>query len=145
MFSQNLAAFWKFNGSFNWYANAIDAYTGTLLFPTVRPFRIPQSEDNTWNLKLNTLLTLPRKTQLQASFIYEAPKNIPQGRQFARSSLDVGIKKSIFKDKGELTVSATDLLNRYGLKQEVSNDGFEVIYENFYETQIVTVGINYKF
>ena len=145
MFSQNLAAFWKFNGSFNWYVNAIDAYTGTLLFPTVRPFSIPQSEDNTWNLKLNTLLTLPRKTQLQASFIYEAPKNIPQGRQFARSSLDVGIKKSIFKDKGELTVSATDLLNRYGLKQEVSNDGFEVVYENFYETQIVTVGINYKF
>ncbi|MCB0608509.1 MAG: TonB-dependent receptor [Lewinella sp.] len=145
LFSQNLAAFWKFNGSFNWYVNAIDAYTGTLLFPTVRPFSIPQSEDNTWNLKLNTLLTLPRKTQLQASFIYEAPKNIPQGRQFARSSLDVGIKKSIFKDKGELTISATDLLNRYGLKQEVSNDGFEVVYENFYETQIVTVGMNYKF
>lgn len=145
LLSQTLTPFWKVNGSFNWYVNRIDAFGGKLLFPTVRPFQIQRSEDNTWNLKLNSLLTLPKQTQVQVSFVYEAPKNIPQGRQFARSSLDVGVKKVVFAGKGEIMLAVTDLLNRYGLKQEITNDGFEVLYENFYETQVVTVGVSYKF
>ncbi|MCB0520026.1 MAG: TonB-dependent receptor [Lewinellaceae bacterium] len=145
LLSQTITPFWKANGSFNWYVNSIDAFSGTLLFPTVRPFQIQASEDNTWSLKINSLLTLPKQTQIQLSFIYDAPKNIPQGRQFARSSLDVGIKKTVFAGKGEVMLAATDLLNRYGLKQEITNEGFDVVYENFYETQVVTLGVSYKF
>ena len=42
-------------------------------------------------------------------------------------------------------VSITDLFNEFGIRQEIDGDGFDAVYENFYETQTVTVGMNYRF
>ena len=39
----------------------------------------------------------------------------------------------------------TDLFNEFGIRQEIDGDGFDAVYENFYETQTVTVGMNYRF
>lgn len=145
LLSHQFTRFWKFNGSVNWYLNVVEAFEGNLLFPTERPFHIEWTADNTWGIKLSNLLTLPYKAQVQLSFLYDAPKNIPQGRLYARSSLDIGIKKSIFKDRGELSFAVTDVFNSYGLRQEVSGEGFQVVYENYYETQVATLGLSYKF
>ena len=42
-------------------------------------------------------------------------------------------------------LSVTDLFNEFGIRQEIDGDGFDAVYENFYESQVVTVGINYDF
>ena len=83
--------------------------------------------------------------QLQLTYIYYAPKNIPQGKQYARSSLDVGLKKFLFKQKGELQLSFIDILNKFGVKQDVQGEGFTALYENYSETQVVRLGLTYKF
>ncbi len=145
VFSESIGNFWKLSGSLNWFVNIIDAYDGMLLFPYERPFRIERTEDNTWNAKLNNQFTLPGKTQLQLTFIYEAPKNIPQGRQLSRASLDLGVKKSLFAGKGELIFSFTDIFNTFGLRQEITSEGVAILYENYFESQIVSLGLRYKF
>ncbi len=33
----------------------------------------------------------------------------------------------------------------FGIKQRLDGAGFDAIYENFYETQVVSVGLNYEF
>ena len=123
----------------------IDAYSGTLLFPYERDFSIQQATDNTWDMKFNNRFSLPASIQLLANFVYYAPKNIAQGKQLARSSLDLGVKKDVIKGKGELNLSFSDVFNKFGIRQEVEGEGFHAIYENYYETQVVQLGFRYKF
>ncbi len=145
IFSQELMDAWKISGSINGYKNEIDAYSGVLYFPYERPFSIEKASDNTWDFKLNNLIKLPNGVELQVTGVYYAPKNIPQGKQMARSSVDLGLKKGILDGKGELTFSFSDIFNQFGIKQEYSGDGFTALYENFYETQVARIGFKYKF
>ena len=143
--TQNIGSFWRISSSFNWYRNKINAYHGILLFPYERPFSISATDDSTWDVKLTNLIEITPKTELQLTVIYYAPKNIPQGRQLSRSSVDLGFKRQLFEDKAELIFSFNDIFNRLGIRQQIRGDGFKAIYENYYETQTVSLGFRYKF
>ncbi|WP_020529117.1 TonB-dependent receptor domain-containing protein [Flexithrix dorotheae] len=145
LLSQKIVEIWRINGSFNWYINVIDAFSGTMLFPYQRAFCIEKTENNTWDMKLTNSFSLSENTDFQITTLYIAPKNIPQGKQFSRSSIDLGFKQKIMENKGEITFSFTDIFNQYGIRQELEGDGFKVLYENFYETQVATLGFKYKF
>lgn len=144
LLSQNVKPFWKLSTSLNIYNNKIDAYTGTLLFPFERPFTIEETEDATWDAKLSSQFFLPGETQLQLTALYFAPKNIAQGKELARSSVDVGFQRSIMNSKGEITISFTDLFNKFRIRQEIQEEGFTALYQNYFETQVVRVGFKYK-
>ncbi|MGB5437755.1 MAG: TonB-dependent receptor, partial [Maribacter sp.] len=145
LLSQDLTAVWKVSGSLNWYSNAIDTYQGRLLFPFERDFTIDASTANAYDAKVNTEFNLPKDFAVQLTGIYFSKRNIPQGEQLARSSMDLGIKKGLWDKKAELTLSASDIFNRFGIRQKVTNEGFTALYENYYETQIVRLGLKYKF
>lgn len=81
----------------------------------------------------------------ELTVIYYAPKNIPQGRQLSRSSVDMGFARLLFEDKVELIFSFNDIFNRLGIRQQNQGDGFRAIYDNCYETQTVSLGFQYKF
>ncbi len=145
IFTQNIGTFWRISSSFNWYINKINGYNGILLFPYKRPFSISRTDDSTWDMKLTNLIEVAPKTELQLTIIYYAPKNIPQGRQLSRSSVDLGFKRLLFNDQAEFIFSFNDIFNRFGIRQEVQGEGFKAIYENYYETQIFNLGFRYKF
>ena len=145
LFTQDVANFLELSGNFNWYKIKIDAYQTTLLFPVPRPFSIQASDDDTWNAKLNGQFTLPHGIEMQLGLVYYARKNIPQGAEAARASVDFGISKSIMNDRAEITLSATDIFNTFGIKQNIRGDGFTAVYRNYYETQTVSLGVKYKF
>ena len=144
IFSQQVAEFLNVNGSFNWYSNVIHAYEGILLFPYERPFSISKNTDQTWDCKIGAQFTLPSQTQVQLTGLYYAPTSIAQGKQYARSSVDLGIKKVLFGGKGEFTFTFSDIFNRFGIKQKIYGEGFTALYENYYETQTITAGFKYK-
>jgi len=143
--AQDLSDNWELSGSINWYDNVIDQDQVTLLFPVVRPFNVPRSEDNTWDFTLNNQVEFQNGLQLQVSIVYYAEKNIAQGTQAARSSVDLGISKPVMNDRGEIVVSFVDVFNDFGIKQFIVGEGFDAIYENYYETQVVSAGFNYQF
>lgn len=143
--SHSVNAFWKISGSLNIYSNTIDAYSGMLLFPYERPFTIPETKSNTWDFKLSNELKFAGNFQFQLTTLYYAPYNIPQGRQLARASIDIGLKKPFYDNKAEWLFSFTDMFNQFGLRQEVKSDGVSVVYENLYETQVFRLGLKYKF
>jgi outer membrane receptor protein involved in Fe transport len=142
--SQDLTQNWSLSSTVNWYSNAIDEYEGTVLFPFVRPFTIEASTANAWNAKLTTELSLPNEFTFQLTGVYYSDKNIPQGKELARSSVDLGVKKNLWNKKAELTFSATDIFNRFGIRQEVRNEGFTATYHNYFETQLFRLGFKYK-
>jgi len=144
-FDQKITKYWNMNGSFLWYANQINAFSGTSIYPYPQPFTFKESKSNTWNFKLNNQVQLPWDTKLQATAVYYAPDIIPQGTVKERFSFDFGIKKSLLKDQAEMTLSATDLFNTFGIRKTFEGDGFNLTSENYYETQVATLGIKYKF
>ena len=145
LFSQDITNTFKISASFNGYINTIDAYQGTLLFPFERPFFIEESTDEAWDAKLTSEFKLPLEISAQLTGVYYSAKNIPQGEQLSRSSVDVGLKKNIWENKGELTLAATDIFNTFGIRQELDGEGFTALYENYYETQIIRLGMKYRF
>jgi outer membrane receptor protein involved in Fe transport len=145
LLSQDITQNWKLSASLNWYVNSIDHYTGTLLFPYVRPFFIEKSSDKAGDFKINNEITLPGNWALQLTGLYYSDMNIPQGKQLSRSSVDVGLKKIVWEGHGEFTLSASDIFNTFGLRQEVVGEGFTALYENYFETQIIRAGFKYKF
>jgi hypothetical protein len=55
------------------------------------------------------------------------------------------LKQKVLQNRGEVAFSFNDIFNDFGIKQEIKGNGFTAVYENFYETQIITLGFKYKF
>ncbi|MBT32832.1 MAG: TonB-dependent receptor [Thalassobius sp.] len=133
------------NLNLNGYHNQIDAFTVLNKYPVENTFTAEKQEIYSGNIKLNTNIKFANKTEAQLTAIYLAPDIIPQGTIKARFSLDVGVKKSVQKDKGELFVNATDLLNTMVIRQKIDGNNFSYTSSNYYETQVIRFGYSYKF
>ncbi len=144
LWSQETGGWWKYSVGANVYRINIDAYRGTLLFPTVRPFSLAASQSTSFDLKFNNQFTLTGGWNAQFTAIYLAPRNIPQGRELSRSSVDFAVSHPVFAGRGEAVLAATDLFNGFGLRQEIDGEGFTVRYENLYESQTVRLGLTCK-
>jgi outer membrane receptor protein involved in Fe transport len=143
--SQDVRPNWELTGSINWYEHTIDADRVTLLFPVERPFDVEYSSDSTWDLTLNNSITFTSGARLQLAVVYYADRNIAQGRQLARSSVDIGFSQPVLRGRGDLLFSLTDAFNDFAVKQQIRGEGFSALYENYFETQVLRVGINYQF
>ncbi|MCA8888767.1 MAG: TonB-dependent receptor [Parvularculaceae bacterium] len=127
--------FWDVSGSFDWYRIEIDPHVIDLLFPVPRQVQINASSGSTWDAKLNNRLYLPAGIELNVTGVYYAARNISQGRQDARGSVDLGLSRPVMKGRAELVLAATDIFNTFGYRYRIDGLGFDAIYENFYQTQ----------
>jgi len=146
---QKIFKIWSLSANANVYRNIIFAHEGTFTFPDpVNPvhYRTNKKIDTPWFSKLSNRLMLPKGLQIEFSGVYFSDKKVPQGVEYNRWGVDFGAKKSLMKGKLELNLSATDIFNKMGINQRIEKiDGSHVDYQNYYETQIITIGAKYKF
>ncbi len=133
------------NINLNGFYNQLDAFTVTNLYPSENLFTAARQEVFSGNAKVNMIFKLPKSLDVQLTAIYLAPDILPQGTIDSRFSLDLGIKKGIQNGKGELFVNATDLLNTMVIRKEINGNNFSLVSSDFYETQVIRLGYNYKF
>lgn len=133
------------NLNLNGYYNQIDAFTVVNQYPVVNTFTAENQAVYSGNVKLNTNFKLGKSTEAQLTAIYLAPDIIPQGTIDSRFSLDLGIKTAVQNGKGELFFNATDLLNTMVIRKEVNGNNFSYTSSDYYETQVIRLGYNYKF
>jgi outer membrane receptor protein involved in Fe transport len=143
--TQEVAKWYSFNLNLNGYHNQINAFSVENKYPVPNTFSAAIQEIISGNIKLNNTFHLPKNFDAQLTAIYLAPDIIPQGKIAQRFSLDFGIKKSLQKGKGELFLNATDILNTMIIKKEIQGQGFKYISTDYYETQVIRLGYNYKF
>lgn len=143
--SHDIVQPWRLSANVNWYQNDIDPFSTMLFFPTSRPFALAGSSDDTWAVTINNRFTLPRAIELQANYVYYAEKNIPQGRELPRSSVDLAAKWPILNQRAELQFTFTDIFNDFAIQQEITGQGFTALYQNFMETQVATVALRFRF
>jgi hypothetical protein len=82
---------------------------------------------------------------MQLSYVRYAARNVPQGRERARSSLDFSASWPIRHEIAEIVFTFTDIFNDFALQRDIDGDGFTALYENFLETQVATVGLRVHF
>ena len=143
--AQEISKQYSFNLNLNAYRNQIDAFTVVNKYPTTHTFSADKQEIYSGNIKLNNTFHFPNSLDAQLTAIYLAPDIIPQGKIKSRFSLDLGLKKAIQKGKGELFFNATDLLNTMVIRKEIKGQGFDYTSNDYYETQVIRIGYNYKF
>ena len=143
LLSQELGTSFTFSLNTNIYRNSISAFSVENKYPTPHTFFADKQELVSGNLKLIGTMHLPKKVDAQFTAVYLAPDIIPQGKIGRRFSVDTGIKKTI--SKGEVFLNATDLLNTMVLRKEIFGDGFRYTSNDYYETQVIRAGYNYKF
>ncbi len=145
VFSQEVVKWFSFTFTINAYQNRIYQFTVVNKYPVTNTYSAPKQELISGNTKLNCMFKLPKSIDVQLMAVYLAPDIIPQGQIGQRFSLDFGIKKSIQKNKGELFINATDLLNTMQIKKNIQSSDFNYVSTDYYETQVIRVGYNYKF
>lgn len=143
--SQAFQSWYSADVNANIYRNQINAFTVQNRYPVPHQFSAGRQQIISGNVKLNNKFHLPSKLDVQVTAIYLAPDIIPQGRIGSRFSLDMGAKKTIQKGRGELFCNATDLLNTMTIKKRINGNGFSYISSDYYETQVIRIGYNYKF
>ncbi|PSR56426.1 TonB-dependent receptor [Adhaeribacter arboris] len=143
--TQEVNKWYSFNLNLNGYRNQINGFTVQNKYPVLHTFTAPQQELISGNAKLNNTFHFPNSLEAQLTAIYLAADLIPQGKIDARFSLDLGLKKSLQNGKGEVFFNATDLFNTMVIKREIDGEGFGYTSQDYYETQVLRVGYNYKF
>lgn len=145
VFTQDVKKWLTFNLSLNGYENSIEGFTVENKYPITHTFTAERQQQYSGNIKFNGNFHLRKQFDIQVTSIYLAPDIIPQGKIDQRYSLDIGIKKAIQKGKGEVFLNATDILNTMVIKKEIKGAGFKLISSDYYETQVIRIGYNYKF
>lgn len=145
VFSDKPAAWYSFSINANAYRNTIDAFSVEILYPVTTVFSAGKDQVTSGNVKWNNTFTFSKTLSGQVMAAYLAPDIIPQGKIGSRFSTDLGIKKTIQKGKGEVYLNATDIFNTLVTKRTIQGDGFSYTSRDYYETQVVRFGYNYKF
>lgn len=145
IWNQRVSGIYTFNINGNIYRNQINAFTVENLYPQPNIFSAEKQTAISGNLKLNNVFHFSKSLDAQLTAVYLAPDIIPQGKILSRFSIDAGLKKSVQKGKGEIFFNASDLLNTMVIKRKIDGAGFNYTSDDYYETQIIRLGYNYKF
>ena len=145
VFSKDVAKWYSSNINLNAYYNQIGAFTVDNLYPVPNIFSADKQDVISGNIKWNNTVHLSQKIDVQLTAIYLAPDIIPQGKIKSRFSIDLGLKKSVQNGKGEFILNASDLFNTLVIKKEIQGNNFRYSSNDYYETQVIRLGYNYKF
>jgi outer membrane receptor protein involved in Fe transport len=145
IFSKEISSWFTMNLNGNVYHTTIDAFTVENLYPVPVTYHSEKQEVVSGNLKSNNTFHFSKTFTGQLLAVWLAPDIIPQGKVGARFSMDIGLKKSIQKGKGEFFVNASDILNTLVAKREIRGNEFNYISRDYNETQVIRMGYSYKF
>jgi iron complex outermembrane recepter protein len=98
-----------------------------------------------WNAKFLSNMLFKKGWSLQTSGSYNARNIMAQGTILPMSQVDFALKKDVFKNKGTLTLSVTDVFDQMSFRINTSGSDFSQEAERKRETRIATLTFNYRF
>lgn len=143
--SQRFGSVFNVNASANLYQNRIGAFEIVNAYPNNTLYVRDQESNYTGNVKLNGLFKFRTGLDVQISGSYLAADIIPQGKILPRYSVDFGLNYKVQGGQGELFVNASDLFSTLVTEQELEGGLFTLRSKDYYETQVVRVGYQYRF
>ncbi len=145
LISYDFSEWFSANVNLNGYYNQIDAFTVLNKYPEETTFYAEPQSGYSGNLKANAEFRFSGTFNAQLSALYYAPDIIPQGTIGSRFSLDLGVKKTVQKGRGEFFINASDILGTMVIRKEIDGTDFSYTSADYYETQVIRLGYSYKF
>ncbi len=94
--------------------------------------------------RANTNMSLPKDVDLQVSVRYRAPRNTPQGRRLAVTTMDAGLARDFFKGKGTLVFNVRDIFNS-GIRRSIIDTEYLYSESDFqWRVRQFTLTFNYR-
>ena len=143
--NQQLGSKVRLNANGNIYRNEIGAFSIINAYPNNIAFTGEKQSIVSGNAKVNIIAKIFKDAEFQITGTYLARDIIPQGKILARYSIDAGLTKKIQNGKGELFINASDILNTLVMRYEIKGETFNLVSDDYYETQVVRVGYQYRF
>ncbi|WP_242093370.1 TonB-dependent receptor domain-containing protein [Aestuariivivens sediminicola] len=106
---------WRVNTDFNIYNSIIEGNFEDTNF---------DSENLTWNIRLNNKLTLPGMIDWQTNINYRGPSEDAQNRRDGVFSANLAFSKDLFKEKASLAFNISDLFNSRAYTGQVETEDF---------------------
>lgn len=150
--SQTITKWWRGNGSFSFFNAKMDGYTYNASTQNA-------SESNSWTAKVNSSFTLTKNLELQVNGNYRSPviTGVSGGGDHGPSGdgggqgktkeiywVDLGLRYNILKNKGTLTLRASDIFNSRKFKSTTYGDSFSIYQEESHESRVVFIGFSYR-
>jgi hypothetical protein len=101
------------------------------------------SDDYSWNSRLNSMMRFENNLDIQTTFYYRAPQQTTQGRRLAYYSLNMGISKDVLKGNGTLTLNLYDVFNSRNYRYII--DRPELYSENEYRRSSRTITLSFAY
>jgi outer membrane receptor protein involved in Fe transport len=99
---------------------------------------------NTWNIRVNPTFHVSKHTTIQASYAYNAPTITAQGTRSGFYFSTLGIRQSVFKQKGSLTLQIRDLVGQTNFIN-TTESAHQYKYSSFQrESQVFMLTFNYR-
>lgn len=113
--SKDISNWWQISGNANFYRAVTEgeAFGEDL-----------SSDAYTMSGRFSSKITFWRALNYQLSAFYRAPEETPQGRRKAMYAVDMALSKDVFKGKGTLTLSVSDLFNTRKYRGETFGSNF---------------------
>ncbi len=106
--------------------------------------RVLQSETVSWTNRTTSRMTFFKELDFQASVNYESPRVTTQGKTLAIYSIDLGLVKDVFKDKGTLTFNVRDLMNSRRRRSIVDIPGYYSSSDFLWRPRQMTLTLNFR-
>ncbi|MFT7035418.1 MAG: outer membrane receptor protein involved in Fe transport [Cyclobacteriaceae bacterium] len=133
--NKDLFDWWKVNGSFNFYRSITDGQVGEQTL---------NADNYTWSTRVNSKITIQKTIDFQTNFSYRGPSESTQGTRKSYYTLDVGLSKDVFNNKGTIIASIQDVFNTS--KYRYTNFGDTFYSDNVYQrrTTQYRLSLNYR-
>jgi len=133
--NKDLYYWWKVNGSFNFYRSITDGQVGELAL---------NADNYTWTTRANSKITIKKTIDFQTNFSYRGPSESTQGTRKSYYTLDIGLSKDVFNNKGTIIASIQDVFNTS--KYRYTNFGDTFYSDNVYQrrTTQYRLSLNYR-
>lgn len=98
-----------------------------------------------WSGRLNATFKLPKEFDFQVVGFYRSASKTPQGEFKYQSSVDLTLRKKVFKQRGLITIGVQDIFNtlRFNILVEDVNFNSELLRKS--ETRIGNISFKYNF
>ena len=134
-FSVSPVKWWKLSGDANFYRVITEGSYLDAVF---------SADTYTLNGRMTSRMTLWKKIDAQLRINYRAPRQTPQGSNRSYTFMDFGANKDIFKGKGTITLSVSDIFNSRRWRYTTFGENFITEGDFQWRARQVTLTLNYR-
>lgn len=130
------AKWWSINGNFNLNQRIINAD------------KIQEGLRNSglmWSVKLMSTMNLSTGTSIQITGNYTSPRVLTLGTSAPRYVLDLGIRQSVLKNRGSLSLRVSDVFYTSSWIMSLEGNGFSQEIERYFDSRVAFLTFTWQF